>query len=83
MSALLNLKAPTPGKGMSYVKDLYSMFNTINVHVRSLANNGIEGELLGTVFCPLIVATEAKRPYKNEQLFLNNLIPDHEPICPL
>ena len=55
VSALLNLKAQTPGKGMSYVKDLYSMFNTINVHVQSLANNGIEGELLGTVLCPLIV----------------------------
>ena len=54
--ALLNVKAPTQHKGMAYVKELYQMFNTINVHVRSLANNGIEGEQLGTVLCPLIVS---------------------------
>ena len=51
----LRNKAPNPGKGMAYVKALYNMFNTINVHVRSLANVGIEGELLGNVLCPLIV----------------------------
>ena len=56
VSALLNVKAPAQHKGMLYVKELYQMFNTINVHVRSLANNGIEGELLGTILCPLIVS---------------------------
>ena len=39
---------------MAYVKSLYSMLNTINIHVRSLANLDVSMDELGTVLCPMI-----------------------------
>ena len=56
VSALLRLEAPKAGKGTSYVKSLYNMLNTIQTHVRSLANLGVKGELVAVLLCPLIVS---------------------------
>ena len=56
VSALLRLEAPKPGKGPVYVKSLYTMLNTIQTHVRSLANLGVKGELVAVLLCPLIVS---------------------------
>ena len=54
VSALLHLTTPKPAKGMTYVKALYRLLNSINVHVRSLANLDVSMEELGTILCPMI-----------------------------
>ena len=56
VTALLRLEAPKQGKGPTYVKSLYNMLNTIQTHVRSLANLGVKGELVAVLLCPLIVS---------------------------
>ena len=54
VSALLHLATPKQAKGMAYVKSLYSMLNTINIHVHSLANLDVSMDELSTVICPMI-----------------------------
>ena len=54
INALLQLELPT-GRGSDYVKGLWKMLSDINIHTRSLANLGMEGDQIEAILCPIII----------------------------